>query len=225
MRTAVVIGATGLVGQLLVDKLAHARSWTNILAISRRPVTWSHPKIRGLVFDFKGWSELELQIRSFSGHQPTDFFCALGTTIGKAKSKAAFKKVDHDDVVLFAKMARNARAEKLLVVSAKGADAESKVFYNRIKGQMETDVQKEFAGFVRFARPSLLLGDRKEFRLAERIAILAAPLYSPLLTGKLAAYKPIRADCVAEALIAIANNKLSSSIIIENEELIKICKE
>ncbi len=222
MRTAVVIGCTGLVGRILVEKLAQDRLWTNILAISRRPVTWANPKIRGLVFDFKGWPELELQIQSFSRQQPCDFFCALGTTMAQAKSQEAFKKIDKEAVIRFAQAATNCRAEKLLIVSGMGANSASSIFYNRIKGEMEAGARQVFSGFLRIVRPSLLLGDREEFRFSERLAIMAAPLLSPIFFGKLVGYKPIPAVSVAAAMIGLTDPSRSNSDVIENAELLRL---
>jgi uncharacterized protein YbjT (DUF2867 family) len=225
MKTAVVIGSTGLIGQLLVEKLAQEGSWTHVLAISRKSVTWSSPKIRTLIFDFVNWSELEMQIQSFGGSRGIDFFCCLGTTIAKAKSKSAFQKIDLEAVVQFAKLATRCRAEQLLVVSSMGADEKSNVFYNLTKGQMESYVRKEFAGTLHLMRPSLLLGDRKDFRFVERLAILAAPLYSPLLLGRMAEYRPIQAGCVAKAMVLIASKNVpDANFILENSEIKRICR-
>ena len=109
------------------------------------------------------------------------------------------------------------RAEQLLVVSAMGADENSKVFYNRVKGEMETQVTREFPGELHFFRPSLLLGDRKEFRFGERLAILAAPLYRSLLPKK---YQPVKAEKVAATMLNVATKKIQASKVIENAEML-----
>lgn len=220
MRTAVVIGSTGMIGQQLVEKLAQDGSWTSVLAITRKRSLWNNPKIRGLSFDFLNWADLEMQIQSFSSSRPVDFFCCLGTTLAQAKTETAFKKIDYEAVVQFAKLAARCRAEQLLVVSAMGADAQAKVFYNKVKGEMEAEVPRHFSGKTFFVRPSLLLGDRKEFRFGERVAILLAPIYTPLLPMK---YKPIFASCVAKAMISLATKKVSAGLVIDNAELHSIC--
>jgi uncharacterized protein YbjT (DUF2867 family) len=219
MKTAVVIGATGLIGQILVEKLARQGTWSNILAVSRKSKTWSHPKIRTLVFDFENWGDLELQIKSFAGNSSLDCFCCLGTTIGVAGSEEAFRKIDFDAVVAFSRLAKSCRAEQLFVVSSLGAAPDSSVFYNKVKGEMEQAVAQNYSGKLYFARPSLLLGDRKEFRLGERVAILLSPLYSNLLFGRFVKYKPIAAEHVATALIRVVAKIKPASMIIENSEL------
>lgn len=219
MKTAVVIGATGLIGQILVNKLAQDRTWSQILAITRKPTTWTNPKIRTLVFDFNQWESLDLQIQSFGGRTDLNFFCCLGTTISVAGSEGAFKKIDHEAVVNFAKVASRCSAENLFVVSALGADVSSTVFYNRTKGEMERDVQAVPLKAVYFLRPSLLLGDRGQFRLFERLAILSAPIYTPLLLGSLKKYRPVKASSVANAMLNIASKKTTAPKFIENESI------
>lgn len=224
MKMAVVIGATGLVGKRLVEKLAADGAWAGVLAVVRRPTSWRHPKIRSISFDFENWQDLDLQVRSFSGMSSLDFFCCLGTTIGKAGSEENFKKVDYFSVVEFAKLAKNCKADQLLIVSALGANSHSSVFYNKTKGEMELEVQKTFPNKVYFARPSLLTGDREEFRLFERIAVLFAPIFSILLQGPLKKYRPISADAVAKALVEVASKRKSADLFIENQTLIELGK-
>lgn len=224
MRTAVVIGSTGLIGEDLVERLAKQGTWSQVLAITRKPKTWANPKIRTLEFDFINWAALELQITSFAGSSSLDFFCCLGTTIRTAGSEAAFRKVDLETVAAFAVLAQRCRSEQLLVVSAIDADPASDVFYTRTKGEMEQAVLKRFPGELHFFRPSLLLGDRKEFRLWERLAILFAPIYSLFLLGELAKYKPIKSKHVAQLMLVIAARLKSAPTIIENEEIHRLIR-
>lgn len=225
MRTAVVIGSTGLIGEDLVERLARQGTWSQVLAVSRKTVSWANPKIRTLPFDFTNWASLELQITSFAGNSALDFFCCLGTTMNTAGSKKAFKKVDLEAVAAFAVLAQRCRAEQLLVVSALGADPESDVFYNRIKGEAEQAVLKRFPGKLHFLRPSLLIGDRKDFRLFERLAMLFAPLYSPLLLGNLAKYKPIESKKVAQVMVTVAAKLQTAPTIIENQEIHELSRK
>lgn len=222
MRTAVVIGSTGLIGEELVERLARQGTWSQVLAISRKSRTWANPKIRTLVFDFINWASIELQVTAFAGNSPVDCFCCLGTTMNAAGSKKIFKKIDLEAVASFAVLAQRCRAEQLLVVSALGADPESDVFYNRIKGEAEQAVLKRFPGELHFLRPSLLLGDRKEFRLFERLAMMFSPIFSPLLLGSLAKYKPIPSKLVAGVMVLIAARLKPAPTIIENEEIFEL---
>lgn len=222
MRIAVVIGSTGLIGEDLVDRLARQGTWSEVLAVTRKPKTWANPRIRTLTFDFTSWGSLELQITSFSGNASLDFFCCLGTTMKVAGSEEAFKKVDLEAVAAFAVLAQRCRAQQLLVVSALGADPESDVFYSQIKGEMEQAVLKRFAGELHIFRPSLLLGDRKEFRFWERIAILFAPIYSIFLIGPLAKYEPVHAKRVSKVMALIAARLRKAPTIVENIEILKM---
>lgn len=203
------------------------KEFNQILAIVRvgskpsDPVFYN-PKVRLIYFNFEEWASLELQIRSYLGASRSSFFCCLGTTIRKAGSEESFKKVDRDYVVAFAKLAQFCHAESLQIVSALGADQNSSVFYNRIKGEMEERVQEVFKDNLHFARPSLLLGDRDEFRFGERIAVLFSPLYSFLLVGSLKKYKPVSAEKVARALYLISIKKIKSAKFIENDQLLKL---
>lgn len=222
LKTAVVIGSTGLIGRILVDKLAQDRTWSQVLTISRKSVNWSNPKVRNLTFNFTDWESLDLQIKSFAGMAALDFFCALGTTISVAGSEENFKKIDHDAVLEFSKVAARCSAENLFIVSALGADPTSSVFYNRTKGEMERDIQSLPLKSVYFLRPSLLLGDRSEFRLGERLAILAAPIYSPLLIGSLKKYRPVPATAVANTMVKVASKQITTSRFIENEKILQL---
>ena len=223
MKTAVIIGSTGLIGSLLIKKLVQEGSFTQIIAIVRRKPTdeavFDNPRVRVLTFDFKNWGDLEMQVSSFSGTSSSNFFCCLGTTISQAGSESAFKTVDFEHVVNFARLAKSCRAQQLLVVSALGASKNSNVFYNRTKGEMEEAVEKVFAGKLHFLRPSLLLGDRADFRFGERLAILLEPVYSPLLIGSLKKYRPVKASRVAEVMVLLSTGKLDGPKILENSEL------
>ncbi|MCC2677844.1 MAG: hypothetical protein K0R29_420 [Pseudobdellovibrio sp.] len=229
MKTAVIIGSTGLIGNLLLEKLVQSSDFHQIIAIMRskksaqNPV-FSNPKVRSLYFDFQNWTELSLQVEGFSRNTPVTFFCCLGTTMAKAGSQEAFRKVDHNYIVEFAKMAQKCKAEQLLVVSALGADRNSEIFYNRTKGETENDVQGQFSGKLHLLRPSLLLGDRSEVRIGEKIAVLLSPVFSVFMQGPLAKYKPIEAVHVAQAMLEIATKKVNASVIVTNEEMEAIAK-
>lgn len=227
MKTAVVIGSTGLTGAELVKKLVQESSFSQILAICRNKnsitdIIFTNPKVRILQFDFKNWNDLELQIRSFAGTSVSSFFCCLGTTIRQAGSEEAFKKVDYEYVVNFAKLAKLCKAEQLIIMSALGADKNSRVFYSRIKGEMEEDVQREFSEKLYFLRPSLLLGERKDFRFKERLAILLAPLYVPLLTGSFKKYQPVKSSKVAQVMVQLATKKITAGMFVENLDILEV---
>jgi uncharacterized protein YbjT (DUF2867 family) len=131
-----------------------------------------------------------------------DAFCCLGTTIKKAGSQEAFRAVDHDAVLAFARAAKRAGVRRFLVVTALGADARSSVFYNRVKGEAEQALQALGFESLVILRPSLLLGDRAESRPGERAAIVASRVLGPLLRPF--GSRPIEARTVARAMTALA---------------------
>ena len=161
---ATLIGGTGLTGSLLVRQLLADPAITKVISISRRTLEISNPKLAEvLISDLAGLSSIESKIRGDL------YFCCLGTTIKAAGSKENFEKVDHAAIVAFAKIARAHDAKSFTLVSAMGANANSMIFYNRVKGRTENDVRALGLRALIIFRPALLVGPRHEFRLAERI--------------------------------------------------------
>lgn len=197
-------GATGLIGEHLLDRLLNEPTVARVLAPSRRPLA-EHSHLENPV------GELLDLLPQLNGPIDTAF-CCLGTTIKQAGSQDAFRAVDHDLVVAFAQRARELGARHLLVVSALGADAKSSVFYNRVKGEMEQALHAQDWPQLTIARPSLLLGPRNEFRLGER---LAAPL-ARWLPGK---YHGIEATVLARALWRLALEEDRGLRVIESDRL------
>lgn len=221
MKTAVVIGATGLVGKYVSIGLAERSEYAQVLTIVRRQAVWTNTKIKNIHFDFLNWEQLSMQIKNFSSGSEIDFFCCLGTTIKIAGSEENFKKIDHDYVVEFARLAKKMNMNKLVVVSSLGADKNSNIFYNKTKGEMESEVVSICASRAVIVRPSLLLGLRDEFRLAEKLFSIAAPAFTFLLIGPLKKFTPIAAKQVAKAMIQIAQNKKADQFF-ENDQLLKL---
>lgn len=207
-RRTLVVGATGLVGREIVALLAEDARVSEIVALVRRPSSTSprDRRIREVVVDFDA---LDRDPSLFAVDQ---VFCALGTTIKKAGSQAAFRRVDFDYPLQVAKLAREAGARHLLLVSALGADARSSVFYNRVKGELEEAIGA--LGFPAFtiARPSLLEGDRAEVRFGE---IIGARL-AFLVPGR---WKPVHVRQVARALVHASAEELAGRRVMENVEL------
>lgn len=191
-RVAVVAGATGLVGRAVLDLLVADRSYSAIHCVGRRaPEVQHHKMVAHLTRSFSG---LDLP-------PVDDVFIAVGTTIKVAGSREAFRAVDFDAVLAIARASRNAGATRLGVVSAMGADSQSRIFYNRVKGEMEDAVARlDFEAIV-IARPSLLTGDRDKLsqvsRPVEKISLFAAHWFMPLIPAN---YRPVHADDVAQAL-------------------------
>jgi uncharacterized protein YbjT (DUF2867 family) len=202
-------GATGLTGEHLLDRLLNEPTITRVLAPSRRPLA-EHPHLENPV-----GAPDELLPR-LSG-QVDIAFCCLGTTIKKAGSEQAFRAVDLDLVVAFAKRARELGARHLIAISALGADAQSSIFYNRVKGEMEAALKAQDWPQLTLCRPSLLLGERVEPRLAEQ---LAGPL-SRLIPGK---YHGIEACQLARAMWRLALEEQEGVRVVESDELRKLGK-
>src|ERR1700686_808748 len=161
---ATLIGGTGLTGSLLVRHLLADPPITTVISISRKSLQISNDKLTEVLIS--GLAELP----SFESKLGGDlYFCCLGTTIKAAGSKQNFEKVDHAAVVDFAKIAKAHDAKSFTLVSAMGANANSMLFYNRVKGRTENDVRALGLRSLIIFRPALLFGPRHEFRLAERI--------------------------------------------------------
>jgi uncharacterized protein YbjT (DUF2867 family) len=197
-RTALLAGATGLVGSHVLERLLADNHWSRVVTVGRRPASRRHGKLEQRVLDL---SAIEAQ-----GDLPhaDDVFCCLGTTIRQAGSQDAFRRVDHDFVVGLARAGLRIGATQFLLISAIGADPQSRVFYSRVKGEAEVAVRRLPYRAVQIFRPGLLLGTRSEFRLGERIAMLAVPLLHPFLLGGLRRYHSITAGDVARAMVRIA---------------------
>ena len=198
LRNALLAGTTGLIGRALLTLLLESPNYASVHALLRRSVgdLPAHPKLHVGVVDFERLPALPAV---------DDVFIALGTTIKVAGSEAAFRRVDFDAVLATTRLARTAGARRVIVVSALGADADSKVFYNRVKGEMERAVAALGYESVVFARPSLLVGDRaalgQPVRAGERWALR---LLRPVLGIVPAGVRPIDAGDVARAMLRSA---------------------
>jgi len=196
-RVAVVAGATGLVGSELVRRLLAEPSY-RVVALTRRPLALADPKLVQVAAEFE---RLSATLATVTAASTADVFCCLGTTIGAAGSEAAFRRVDHDFVLALGRWAAHVRARRMIVISALGADAASRVFYNRVKGETERDLAALGLPSLVIVRPSLLSGGRAEFRLGERIALTLATPLRKLIPARV---RPIAAADVAQAMIDAA---------------------
>ena len=200
-------GASGLTGEHLLDRLLNEPTVERVLAPSRQPLA-EHPRLHNPV------GALASLLPGLRGPLNTAF-CCLGTTIKQAGSQEAFRAVDHDLVLAVGQRALELGARHFLVVSALGADHQASTFYNRVKGEMEEALRAQGWPQLTLARPSLLLGNRREFRLGER---LAAPLMR-LLPGK---YQGIQASVLARALWRLALEEQDGVRVIESDQLRKL---
>jgi uncharacterized protein YbjT (DUF2867 family) len=192
-RTALVVGATGLVGRQVVAHLLARPEYSGVVALVRRAMGLSNAKLAERIVDFERLADTEMRA--------DDVYACLGTTIKVAGSQERFRRVDHDYTVEVARLAREKGATRLALVSAIAASPNSGNFYLRVKGETERDVAALGYATLTIARPSYLLGERTESRPGEAVGIAAARALSFALVGSLKQYRPIGADVVAEALI------------------------
>ena len=202
-------GATGLTGEHLLDRLLNEPTVERVLAPRRRPLA-GHQRLDNPV------GELLAQLPTLSGEIDTAF-CCLGSTLKQAGTQEAFRAIDHDLVLAFARRAKEMGARHLLVISSLGANPDSSIFYLKVKGEMEAALQQQDWQQLTIARPSQLIGPRLEPRLSERIA---APL-SQLLPGK---YHGIETCTLARALWRLALEEGEGVRIVESDELRKLGK-
>lgn len=213
-KTAIIIGASGLVGGLLTKALLDCSLYSKIILLVRNEVQIKHTKLKQVIFDFEKPNSNEI----FAD----DIFCAIGTTIRKAGSKAAQYHIDCEIPYQIAKIAKTNNVKQFLLVSSIGADLNSSNFYLKTKGDLEHKIKElNFCTFVA-VRPSILYGERNETRIAEKIGLFFSKLISPLLFGNLNKYAGIEASKVANALIYFADNKLSGNHFFESDELQKL---
>jgi uncharacterized protein YbjT (DUF2867 family) len=212
-RNALIAGATGLVGNSLLKQLLADDQYDKVITITRKPMDISHPKLVQQQIDFNLVESLK------TGFPVDDVFCALGTTIKTAGSQDAFYKVDFTYVVNLGKWSVANGAKRFLVVSAMGANAKSGIFYNRVKGEMETAVSQFNIPQVQIFRPSLLMGNRTEKRGGEKIAKVVMGGLGFLFVGPLLKYKGIHADVVAKAMIKAAKKDVKGFTVFESGEM------
>jgi uncharacterized protein YbjT (DUF2867 family) len=214
-RIALLAGATGLVGRHLLSLLLDDRDVAEVVTLTRRPLATPHPKLQQGVVDFD-------QLASFVLPPVDDFYCCLGTTIAQAGSQQAFRRVDLVHPLTIARMALAAGATRCLFVSAMGANARSRVFYNRVKGEAEEELARLPFQSVFAFRPSLLAGERTEFRAGERVALALAQPLSFLLPAK---YRPVAAADVARAMQACAKSGEVGRFVVPSDEIRRIAAD
>ena len=214
--TVCLAGASGLVGRELMQILAHVEGIAKIIALTRSPLGKIPPHVDNLIVNFD-------QIENHSHSLHADIFvCCLGTTLKKAGSKKEFERVDFDYALKFAKVAESVGAKKLLIITSMGADSESFFFYNRVKGQIENAVKKLAIPQIEIFRPSLIIGNRKEQRLAEEWAQKFSPVFNALCIGPLQKYRSITATDIAKAMAIASMNYNVGLFVYSSDEIQKI---
>ena len=205
------VGATGLVGRHVLSLLLSDPRVTNVVAPTRRPLPLPHPRLHNPVIDFDA---LPADARWWAADA---VICTLGTTIKQAGSQQAFRKVDLDYPLAFAQLAHRHGTGCYALNSAMGADPASRIFYNRVKGELETALQDIGFDSLSFVRPGLIGGERDEFRLGERIAGAVLRVAGPTLPRR---YRINPATRIAEALVTAAIDAPPGAHVISSDALI-----
>lgn len=216
LKSAIVFGSSGLIGKALVKQLLSNPNYGEVLCFNRQKQNISDPKYKEVIDDLTDLKKLS------DFRFGDEVFCCLGTTIKKAGTKAHFEKVDHDLPLEIAKLAEKKKVKHFLVVSSMGSKAESNNFYLRTKGRMEEAVKKLNIPQITIVRPSMLLGNRSEFRFGEEIGKVGMKIFKPLLSGRWKKYRAIHVDDVSSAMVIIANSSPTSQVIFESNELQEI---
>ncbi|MHB1107655.1 MAG: NAD(P)H-binding protein [Lutibacter sp.] len=200
-KTAIILGASGLTGQQLLAKLIVDDRYKTIKLFSRKKTENTSSKVIEIVGDL-------LALENFKEDFTADeLFVCIGTTAKKTPDKTQYKNIDFGIPAAAAKLAKENHIPTFIVVSAMGANAESSVFYNKTKGEMEQAVLSEKIKHTYFLRPSIISGNRNENRPMEKIGITIFKLLQPLMVGKLKKYRLIEAENIAKAMIYLANKK------------------
>jgi uncharacterized protein YbjT (DUF2867 family) len=213
MPSALMLGATGLVGSHLLQRVLDASRYDVVTSLVRRPSGNMHPKLKEVPVMF---DELALFRNSIRGD---DVFCCLGTTLRAAGSREAFRKVDEEYVVNAAHLALQNGAVRFFLISSVGANPRSSFFYTQVKGEVERTISAMPFPSVVILRPSMLLGERKEKRPAERIVGGLMSSVSVAMVGPLGRYRPVHADTVARAMLAAAATERPGVSIYEGQEI------
>lgn len=196
-KTATLAGATGLIGNHLLEMLLEDDYYDHVRTLIRRPLNITHPKLEKKLVDFGDADSLLVAI---DGSDVV--FCTVGTTQQRVKGdKEAYRKVDYDIATNLARFCKMTGCEKFVLVSSAGANPKSRNFYLKLKGEVEESVRSSGVNSIHIMRPSMLLGDRKEFRFGELMGKLLMPVFSFMLPPP---YKPIHAKTVARAMLEVS---------------------
>ena len=215
-KNAVILGVTGLVGNFCLEKLHAKQLYGRITAVTRKAIKPAILGVENAVINFNEMSRFKQELTGDHA------FCAFGTTIGKAGSKEAFRKVDFSYILEFAQIVKANGASKFILVSAIGATTNSPFFYSKVKGELEEALEKIGFESLIILQPSLLLGKRKEVRIGEIIGNGVSLVANFALWGPLQKYKAIKAEDVAEAMIHYANKPTPKVLRLTYEQMVSL---
>jgi uncharacterized protein YbjT (DUF2867 family) len=214
-KKAIILGATGLTGGILLEMLLADKTYSKIILFSRSSVHIKSDKIEEYLIDLL---ELENYKKDFIADV---VFCCIGTTAAKTKDSSKYKQIDYGIPLQAAKLAKENNMNTFLVMSSMGADVSSNSFYSKTKGEMERDVLKQKIKNTYILRPSLIGGNRDEFRLGEKIGKGVMKVLNPLMIGGLEKYKMIEPDKIAICMQKLARTNNEQSIF-SSDEIVEI---
>lgn len=217
-KTAIILGASGLTGGLLLEKLIVDDRYESIKLFSRSSIKGLPNKVKQYIGNLL---ELEQFKNDFTGDE---VFCCIGTTAKKTPDKSLYRDIDYGIPVAAAKLAKANGINTFLVISAMGANKKSSVFYNRTKGEMEQEVLNQAIPRTSILRPSLIGGERNEQRLLEKIGLVVFKVIQPLFIGPLKKYRIINADSIAQAMLNLANTTSNTDVIITSYDIEQLVK-
>lgn len=212
-QNAFVFGASGLVGSFLTDLLKKDTHYNTIKVFVRKPMAELHSGIEQVVTDFENLEQVSNELGDGI------IFCCLGTTMKKAGSKEAFYRVDFEFPATIAEMGKQAGVKVFVLISSIGADSLSRIFYSRVKGEIEKKIDEMGFEKLIICRPSVLDGPRNEFRIGEKIGLALMKLLSFAMVGKWKKYRPIKASAVAHAMAKLAVECPLGTHIFESDRL------
>lgn len=215
MKTAIVLGASGLTGGLLLNRLLKDENYSTVKVFGRNPIGISHPKLEEIICDV-----LEL-VKQEDQFKANEVYCCIGTTKKKTPDKKLYYQIDFGIPVAAAKLCSKNGIETMITVSALGANAKSSIFYSRTKGEMEQAVLDEKIPNTYFMQPSFIGGNRQEKRTGEKIGIAIFKFVQPILIGPLKKYRLIEADTIAKVMLKLAQIGFSKPFV-ESDEIQKL---
>ena len=212
-KTAILIGATGLTGRLLLTRLVADDSYASIKLFTRRASGNKSPKIQEFICDV-------LQLESFKSDFTADeVFCCIGTTSAKTKDRTVYKAIDFGIPFTASKLAKENNIPTFLVISSMGANPKSNIFYSKTKGEMEQAVLNQKIPNTYILRPSLIMGERDKKRIGESVGAVLLKFTTVFMVGRFKKYRAIEADCIASAMISLAKSKPDRQIV--NSDIIQ----
>ncbi len=210
-KSAIILGATGLTGGLLLDELLRDHRYDRIKIFSRSASKINHPKLEEYIGDLFSLSNFKSYFKA------DEVYCCIGTTKSKTPDKELYRKIDLGIPVAAAQLCLENEIDTFIVISALGANVKSAVFYNRIKGEMEEAVLAQGPAHTYILQPSIIGGKRDEKRVGEWIAKKLFSVFNMLLQGPLKKYRAIHPMTIAQAMIWLANNSYPKGRIVSDE--------